>query len=628
MSGSGRGGYDPNNLFGTGGSGSSGGNAPRTPGQSASGISVPLDVWQMLQKTASTYGIPPGYLTAAIYYTRDGGLATSARYPLTEQEVASIAQQMADAINNSTSWDDALTGLVGADVTGLIKSMMPDPNDPQFTVTAPSRTGLGGTSAPSLTGFKSIVDIQTAYDLFNAYYGHAPANDQEAIDSGLIGMEYGLAIQKIENTPEAKTFRESGAKLAAVKPWADALYKKYGIDHAPSPTELKDILDRGYNQDTLEAKLRAQQVPGSTVTVGALADARQLANKWAQSIEGRDASEGEVQWMLSNKVPINDLNISAFYQQMHDHAVWHGAPDDWLAAQKRAQTIWQQYGLPGKVDPNMVNSIIDGKLTDPQFTDVVKKQPAPGFPDGVTVGEVDRLRQLAESVKKTLFPGEGVTDAELHSLIGKSPDDIRTYYRSIVPPKSATGLPIGVEQDTKTIATQALQSLGVIGRDPKPEELAFFAASKMTADQIVSHYANLQEIVQMQPGAPYGMTKDQFDQAVARYGDVAKSIFGGKSPLEDPSAIAAVGTKEARDKTMLGSALNDKLSPEQLGSELEQFRQTRGRAPNADELRTQRAQPKQKFGGVDAIPAYQSDAGGPTSAGLGGTPKGRPAPAT
>src|SRR5439155_23954324 len=140
----------------------------------------------------------------------------------------------------------------------------------------------------------------------------------------------------------------------------------------------------------------------------------------------------------------------------------------WRAMRDRLQTQWNRLGLTGDVDPNVVNAALSGNWTDQQAADHFRAMPAPGYPAGTSVGEVDRLRQVAANAKSTYFPGEAVTDAELHALGGMSPDEILQHYRAIVPPNSKTGLPIGIESDYRAMADSVLSKYGIAGYDVTP----------------------------------------------------------------------------------------------------------------------------------------------------------------
>jgi hypothetical protein len=262
--------------------------------------------------------------------------------------------------------------------------------------------------------------------------------------------------------------------------------------------------------------------------------------------------------------------------------VWHGDPTVWHAAEKRAQQVWDSLGLVGKVDPNLVNQVVDGKMTDSQITDSVRARPAPGYPDGTKVGDVERARTIAEAAKKNLFPGEAVTDTELHHLLGMSPDDVLKYYRSIVPKTSTTGLPVGIESDYRAIAQKVLAQYGITGYDVTPEDLRFFALTKADPAAMLQHFATIPELAAAHPGLAFGMDSQQYQDALRGLGEAYGGVFPGQN-------LAAPTGKTG----LAGYALSSGVSAGEFSSVLEQFRQERGRAPTEAEFKERRSRPTQ-----------------------------------
>src|SRR5205807_1669380 len=87
------------------------------------------------------------------------------------------------------------------------------------------------------------------------------------------------------------------------------------LGRLPTPAEYADILAHGFTPVTLSDHLRAQPNPNAPgTTVGQWVDARAAAVKWANATLGRDPSDGEINWLIQNKVPINDESFSAFFE--------------------------------------------------------------------------------------------------------------------------------------------------------------------------------------------------------------------------------------------------------------------------------------------------------------------------
>jgi hypothetical protein len=407
------------------------------------------------------------------------------------------------------------------------------------------------------------------------------------------------------------------AQAYSVLGFAPALWERY-VGHEPSIAEMIDIVRHGWNAQQLEAHLRQQPVrdesgeaiPG--LTLGKRGDLYSLvASSQVQDILGRDVSPEELHWLLVNNVPIDMPHLTAWAQQMKDHAVWHGDPTVWRAAEKRAQSIWDSLGLIGKVDVNLVNDVVDGKVqSDAQITDDVRARPAPGYPDGTKVGDVERARTIAEAAKKNLFPGEPVSDTELHHLIGMSPDDVLKYYRSIVPKSSTTGLPVGIESDYKAMAKSVLAKAGIVDYEPTAEDLRFFALTKADPAAMLEHFAANPALAGAHPGLAFGMDSQQYKDALRGLGEAYGGVFPGQN-LDAPKGKTGLA----------GYALSSGVGAGEFSSVLEQFRQERGRAPTEAEFKERRSRPTQAKppGGQPSQPIVDP--------GTRATQRGTPAPA-
>lgn len=366
---------------------------------------------------------------------------------------------------------------------------------------------------------------------------------------------------------------------------ADNLFLRY-LGRLPTDNEYRNIIRKGMTPDSLEDHLRAQpnpNVPGKTI--GETGDVRDLARQQAQELLGRAPSEGEINFLLANNIPANAEHVSAFYEQIRDNAVWKGDPRQWRAMRDRLERVRASLGLTGDVDPNTVNDALAAGWTEQQARETFRALPAPGFAVGTTVGQVDDLRKLADKFKSELFVEEP-TEAELKQLIGRTPDEIRAYYRSL-PSRNIPGLQAGIAEDYKAIAAQVLKQYGLIDHEPSPDEVRLFALGKYDAEKIVQHYGDDPALAARQPGLPYGLSREDYTRQIADYEAALTGSIGKENAqqIKPPSVGLPEGANAgARDQSLLGYALRRKMTAKQFGSVVERFRQETGRVPTGQEL--------------------------------------------
>jgi hypothetical protein len=577
---------------------------PAIAAQTRKSLVVPGNVMPWVEDAADQFGVPRDLLAAVVYqHSRFSGL--------TPGIVAQVAARLADSYDQQSYTSHTLSGEGEQDPFEVWLDAAADfaygGHDSASAQAYRAQLGrvyggkkivdevrggkkTGRVTVQSPTGITLGADIKLPAGKFTTARFPGGIGGGAAYGPGGSG---GAAAAK----PIIPGLSDDAA--TAVQRVADPIFLKY-YGRFPTVDEYIDMSRKGFTQQQLEQHLRNQQNPNAPgTTVGQAFDMRDLANKWANSTLGRDASEGEVNFMLANKIPANDDHISAFFEQVRDHAVWQGDPVKWRAMRDRLQTQWNKLGLTGDVDPNTVNDALAGKWTDQQAADHFRAMPAPGYPAGTTVGEVDRLRTLASNAKSTYFPGEVVSDSELKALQGMTPDQILQHYRSIVPPNSKTGLPVGVESDYRAMAESVLSKYGVAGYDVTPADLKFFALTKADPAAILAHFAENPAIAAAHPGLAYGMNSEQYRSAVQGLRDAYGGVFPGEQ-LAEPRAGAS---KAERDNSLIGHALAEGISPGELGSVSEQFRQERGRAPTTTEFRERRNRPAQRPGGGGASAA-------------------------
>jgi hypothetical protein len=340
----------------------------------------------------------------------------------------------------SRDWSDYRERLSDLTERGYIpsgkKDITPDkPKKPKAETAAQKRL-----RAPST--------IQDVYDLFDELLGRAPESDTEAQGWGRVGVPYGVVRADIAAGPEAALWRQYGPRIKDARSWANSIFRQYTGNEATN-AQMRDLIDSRYTPDTLEAHMRAQPGPGGQGTLGQIADVRDSAAQYARQFLGRRPDEGEINWLATNfknadgslRAPTAD-EVSGFYEQLKTRMekgdpsfAWVADPQTWRDQRDSLQRTWESLGLRGKVDPRTVNDAISGKWSDDETRERFEALPAPGYPEDYTVGEVNRVRAIAQPWKKHYYPGEDVTREEIMLFRGvkgvEGNEAIRHYYRSL-----------------------------------------------------------------------------------------------------------------------------------------------------------------------------------------------------
>lgn len=168
---------------------------------------------------------------------------------------------------------------------------------------------------------------------------------------------------------------------------------------------------------------------------------------------------------------------------------------------------------------------------------------------------------------------------------------------------STTGYSItaGEGDDYYAAAKSVLERLGVVSRTPTDDEVIQFASGKMAVEGISDYYSFLPELVAKNPGLPYGVSNETYNQTKNEYSSAYTSVFGGRDTLPDS---AAPRSKSDRESSLLGYGLTRGISSQQFARTAEQFRQERGRAPTTSEFdeRFNRVTQPSSGGGVPSSP--------------------------
>lgn len=413
-------------------------------------FSIPGNFIQDINDIADQTGIDSRLLAAVIYQKTRWRKAD-----MTESNISNIVNDLLDTYSQMTTpsgtaqakaggrfipgtgggvgskdgWINAAASYLGIDrqnVANLVKTVPTTAADLTYGI---SSGGGGGTSTRS--------DIQDVYDYFQQFLGRSPANDAEA--QKYVGLTFTALRTALEQTPEGQMYRQYGDAIKAIKEQATSLWRTY-IGRDPTIGELTNAVKSGLTTtDKIENWLQQQPYGPMKTTLGTYSSVRQAALQYAQQYLGRnpDSDGKEINWLISQGFTRPE-QISAFYEQLKQRQTtgdpnfsWVGNPDQWKKTQSEMQSVWQQEGLTGEVDPHFVNQAITGNWTNDQMKSFVDRQPAPGFPQGVTVGEINRVRSYAEKWKEHYLPGQQLTDPELMHFLSMSSEEVQGYYRQM-----------------------------------------------------------------------------------------------------------------------------------------------------------------------------------------------------
>jgi len=353
------------------------------------------------------------------------------------------------------------------------------------------------------------VDIGDVYSAFNGLVGRPPTEAEAQRYVGLSGDALRGALLAL---PEARTFRQYGEQIGQTRRWMDNLWFEF-YGRAPTNDEVIGVVNGGYTPDALERKIRAEPIMGTTR--GAYADVRTLANKYAREQLGRDADESELNWLMVNLtqkdasgktlVAPNDRSVSSFYEQVKGRLesgdpnfIWAAAPEAWRAAQQTFQNVWSRSGLLGTVDQTLVNEALRQGWMEQDIQDYVNDLQAPGFQQGIKVGEVIRVRDIANKLKSGYLPGQPLTKEEMTHFVAWTPLQMDDYYRS---------LPVAMQREArdKMLATRTAEQ--PVAEQPRAEERpsgGIYGTGGDTLDQLIAKaQAAGKRVIQGEVGKEY-----------------------------------------------------------------------------------------------------------------------------
>jgi len=563
----------------------------------------------IINTAAAKYGVPPDILAAVLY--QESGFNPVARN------------------------DNAKSGGLGVDrgIAQINSYYYPhvtdqQADDPNFAIdllakeTADNfkRQGYG----PNLTAGGK--DWQSAWLDAAANWHNKDRTSQfwityrQAIDGNLqAGTTNGRDVNLKPDTTRARdipglTQAESDAAHAI----ADQMYIKY-LGKFPNDQEYTDLIRKGWNSDVLEDWLRNQKYGDTKSTIGDSFEIRKAAEQFAQSILGRGPTEGEIAWMIQNGVPTT--NVSAFYEQVRDKAVWAVNPEKYRNTRDRVQKILDGFGVqltPQEIDYKLVNQAATGDMTDDQIRALVGQMQAPGFAVGTTLEQSKALTDVASSYYKAYFPGQTIPQAMLKQLVGMTPDQILAYVRNL-PSPDAPQLSVGSYHDARVVAEDALKNLGFFSRTATKDEILKIATTKMDAEGVDAMYRNTPELVAKQPGLPYHLSRENYyksrDELEKSYGQ----LFGTtETPgVAEQAAKPEPGAAPAEPE-WIKSIFQQGISTDAARNNFATYFRNLGRPPTPKELDTFKSKVDFQYTNSAAGPENRPTEIGPVAPGLGG----------
>lgn len=584
----------------------------------ANEIKIPQNLVPVFDAVSKQTGIPIGVL-AAVIQTQIGG------FPNTLQggQIVQVGQALArgggtgdpydpnwrpdwptvaaEVFGNASSgWTKRFNDIYGPkdiadDQRWIYDSINPSPTGTYHTPDLGGGIGSQkitiGSGAVPLTGERSIADIQDIYTLFQQDLGRLPKDDAEAIGWGRLGQTIGAIHAELLASQEGQTYRQNETAIKGASGWVNGAYQRL-LGRPATNSEIITITQNGWNPGQLDTYLKAQPYGTTGATVGQASDLRTAINRSFQSILGRDATEGEINFAVVNKIPTN--HTDALAEQTKSGTVWAGDPEKFTTTRKALQQVMAGYGIivpEGQIDTNLVNQAINGKWTADQMKQSIASGQYPGAPQGTTVDRYTTTKQIADNIWQSLYPNapQSMRQTYMTQFLNMSPDQI-TSFIGAMPSQDALkvgmNVPISVYNAAKNAANQQLAAIGIVGREPTPEEISHFATSKSDAEAIRQQYATSPEIQAINPGAQYGLKREDY------YNKRSQLETAYSKNFATPDTLAAVQDKAKNPTPGIAPQVSpweeqvfkSGMSPEQAQQAFGQYFRNNGAAPTADDL--------------------------------------------
>ena len=613
----------------------------------ATSLSVPQNILDWIEQAAADQGVPTLVL-AAVIHQRVNGRWTS----LSPQIIAGVAQRLGAAFDERASSMDV-------EVSTSDKKLFNEQTRLMWLTAASDYASGAPSTSDNWNRYWSQIDAFTSKDPTIAPDVSIPAGRRQlASFPGGVGGGYGYGTGGGAATAPIVPGL-SDARAIEVQRVADQLWLQY-LGRYPTNAEYQSIAANGWNADQVESFLRQRPYGNTDATLGQVSDARQMAIRQFQAVLGRDPTDGELNYIIVSHIPVTD--ISAYAEQIRDHTVWAVNPDKYRLTRERVAAALAKYGIQltnQEISADLVNKAAQGNWTDQQLASEIGKMQAPGMPAGTTLSQYKSTADLTRALWSSYFPGDQVGDDVISKLLGMTPDQITAYVRSL-PSKEDSSIQVGVYHDSRASAQNALSRLGVTRQDPNKDEIEHFARAGMDPEAIEKFYRNLPELVAENPGLPYGMSREQYEQQSAGLRGAFESAFGpmrpggpgGEEPIyEDrttgggtyetgmpdpnkpgetikgrvPETTTRVQTGTRRTPGTpspdLDALMREGFTPESARDLFADYFKRLGRAPTIDEIRQERTKAKPRYQENIIGAGGRATAVGPTMAGLGAPPR-------
>jgi hypothetical protein len=586
-------------------------------------IRVPANLIPTIQQVADYYGMPFYVLAATIQ------LGTNWTNSVDDDYVVQVAQKMAENPVSSDplghddpqlpDWVDVAAKTFGGGASSqfrkrlgeLVQENIPTSDDftdadrwtydkenptptssyvrPRIGSVGGDKVVVGGAAAGASKYPNRAADIDDVGTMFQNLIGRPPKDDAEA--SRYLGKSIATVAAMLNGSPEGNTWREYGDRIQQARRWADSL--SLTLTGRPlNNDEMRRVVDNGWAPGQLDSYLRSQPFGNTNTTIGQAVDLRDAMKKSFQKIIGRDPTEGEINWAVTNKIPTN--HVDALAEQTKTGTVWGGDPEKFTTARSALRQIMNQFGIvvdDQNIDTNLVNQAVNGKWTADQMKQSIASGQMPGTPVGTTVDHYTTTKAMADDVWKTYFPTTTMPQSYTNQFLAMTPDQITMFVRSLPSPEAkANGqvIPVGVYNDARAVAQRALDSLGVVGRAPSSQEIGAFASGKFDVESITKHYATDPEVLKLNPGAQYGLSRDAYSRTRSDTEAAYDERFGGvgKDRLAADAAKAAnpaPGPAEA-EPDWLQAVFKEGLTAEQSAGIFDDYFKRRGTAPGAADI--------------------------------------------
>lgn len=545
-------------------------------------FSVPGDIAASIDQVAAAYRVPAQILAAVLYY--------HTKWRKTGASAISLAMMAQAAQLLAANYTHTLSQLE--------RSRTPEGRGGAQMIDTTARQDAWFTVAANITG----APVQT----FRNMLKNTPKVGGEV---GFGGGGGGAGARIIPGL--------SLDQDAAAHAIADTLYIQY-LGRYPTDEEYRNIIKQGLTPTTLQDWLRRQPYNGTSL--GKWDDARKIADAAAQKFLGRDADPGEINFMIQNGIPLNADNIGAFYEQVKDHTVWGANPTRYRAMRTRIATLMQSYGInvtEEEVSNDLINRALTGKWTDDQINAQLKTMQQPGALPGVTVGQYDTAKNLANSIYRKYF-GQDIPPDLVQQTIGMGPDQVMAFIRNL-PSRDNPSIPVGVYTDMRDAAQQILDRLGFVGMTVKPSDVAYFASQKMNAGAIEQYFRTSPELIAQQPGLPYNMTREDYFKTRTEIERDYGASFGAPADLGQVEAAQATAQGAAPpEQDWLAEIMKEGISPQEAKQNFQQYFHNLGRPPTLGEVKTFRSKSDKTFKGSTGAPSISASPVGPVAAGLAG----------